>query len=431
MSGFFGQLYARNEKKRALERRRARDEKYDLRGSEGGRVPPEQLEAEAKAARQAEREQEKKAAAEREREVSQRAEEEAQFKATAEAKAKVKAEAERIIPELQEAIDRLNGYNNDADPQVERNEVLQLLQRANALAKELEQPDGRGDLIGAAATMTHELNTNSDQLLQRHKDCVVGRFQIELEKCQSQAFNVPVELDKSATIAFGKAIETYRGYEFFAPPRVLEEALFNVKEALNYSLAIAATETDKLKIGLSELEAHKGVCGAEQVLQLLTRIKPGRLSDLGPGPMGLAEPKYNFKDYPDVEVEKSDGGYRLKSTNVTASSAHECTVMPIGAFSLGKIEYVDGESVSVVPENGGSYFRYRLPGADSKWVGKTLKRGVTKETYREVELRELEHLVDFDFAFQLGPVALARPSTASRQPSTKPRQVPLKRSLRT
>src|SRR5262249_8061280 len=39
--------------------------------------------------------------------------------------------------------------------------------------------------------------------------------------------------------------------------------------------------------------------------------------------------------------------------------------------------------------------------------GKRLKRGVTPEIYREVQLRELEHLVDFSYAFQVGPVALA------------------------
>ena len=101
MTGFFGQLYQRNEKKQNRERTRARtrarDEKYGIQRERDARLTDEEEErfeeARLKAAEEAKRKAEEEAKRRAEEEARLRAEEEAKRKAEEEAKRKAEEEA--------------------------------------------------------------------------------------------------------------------------------------------------------------------------------------------------------------------------------------------------------------------------------------------------------------------------------------------------
>ena len=317
--------------------------------------------------------------------------------------------ADRIVTELAGAIDDLVKALEEADQDVPRGAVPQHLQEAQTLHEKLVSAVGTPDLLEEAAVNTiRKLKTAFRDLLQAHQEQVVKQYRAKLEECKRAASQAKVELDANAVKAVEDQFAAFCKFTYFVPTRMIDEPMAALREALHYAVESASTHAKKLEIAGQALSHHDALCGEGQVRQLLNRIKPGQLTSQGPGPMGFADPKYDAQGYPQVVVSGDAGHFRLSRAEAKDAAMHECVVMPIGEFKLGQITLVEpGESVTVQPDNGDIGFRYRLPEASESWKGKWLKRGVTPETYREVELRELEHLVDFDYAFKLGPLALA------------------------
>jgi len=314
----------------------------------------------------------------------------------------------QVLEALEGAIEKLQDAIKNADVEVPRGDAPSLILHARKAHELLERGAGQPDLLlDVALKATDKLFAAATELLEGHRRVVIGRYRAELEKCGQAAGKLSGEIDSNAVQKVETAFETFRKIEFFAPLRIIEDPMAHVRESLNYVVQCAGTAKQRLAIDDEQLGGHDALCGKETVRKLIASIKPGRLSELGPGPMGIATPKYDYKGYPKVEVSEEKGQFHLVPSEAKDAAAHECTVMPIGEFILGKIVLVtDGESVTAEAEDG-SWFNYGLPGATNAMHDKWLKRGVSPEAYREVELRELEHLVDFDYAFKLGPVALA------------------------
>ena len=197
------------------------------------------------------------------------------------------------------------------------------------------------------------------------------------------------------------------------PPRkvaiLLRQTSFKaLEEPVRFAEGIKATKAGKLPLDDADIAEHAEICGdLDRVREIAKGLKPGRLEHLGPGPMAVVNCNFNSDDYPVPVVEPDGDGFRLAPVKVSDTSSHSCQITPIGEFSLGEIvATLDGQT-QTMPESGGdSGNTFKKLKGSPDWVGKSLVRAVSAETYKELERRELEHLIDFDYAFQIGPAAL-------------------------
>lgn len=189
----------------------------------------------------------------------------------------------------------------------------------------------------------------------------------------------------------------------------LDPPLFVIERLVDFAEGIALTQKTRLLLGDEVLELFAEACGGLEAARKVSRgLRPGIVENHGDGPLGFVSTGFKDSDYPTVEITGSDGAFQLKSVSISDNSTHSCTIVPIGEFQIGKVDSVFGDTVSVSPGGGGKNTNFRKMSPKESWVGLTMVRGMSKQAYREVEIRELEHLVDFKYVFKLGPETLAR-----------------------
>lgn len=153
---------------------------------------------------------------------------------------------------------------------------------------------------------------------------------------------------------------------------------------------------------LGPLEDDEDLAELAQLVDLPALLKRKVLKiegydDMNAGPMGEAVPRYAGCTFPTVEIDFiGPGQFGIKPTQAVHVANHLWKLVPIGTHSLGVIVSVTGDLVTTASEQS-----RMIKGASADWKGCQLFRGVNAETYREIQKRELEHLVDFAYAFTL------------------------------
>ncbi|MEM7320634.1 MAG: hypothetical protein AAF408_16635, partial [Pseudomonadota bacterium] len=321
-------------------------------------------------------------------------------------------EAGEVIEALDAAIDKLREFDLEIEPEIPRGDTEKLLVDAPALLERLRmEPVDEKDVEDARRKVLPAVRGHATTLLDTHHKAMVNEVNDKIYDCQFRARQAEIELDprriNDVKVDIAKFTE-YRDNDIVGTKHLFLQSLFNLEEPVIYAEASKATLKAKLPQADDDIAEHAGVCGGlDRVREIAKGLKPGRLVNLGIGPMAIVSDNFNFADNPTPEVVEADGSFSLKSVTVTNSSSHSCTIMPIGEFSLGKIVSTLDGVVQVSPESGeGETVDYRGLNPSAGWSGKILKRAVSPETYKELEKRELEHLIDFEYAFQLGPGAL-------------------------
>lgn len=317
---------------------------------------------------------------------------------------------------VDDALGWLNSMDETVDGSIDRTEVRRLRAEGQAFVEQFRSSETGSDIFVAkktAETLLESIDAQISWLASQQVGVLAKNFEDKLDEFRRLAqinFHDP-ETEHLETAA--RAIEEFRAGEDYGKVGPMKKSLAMLFDRMNYAVSAIQTEKQALVISDDRLSTYSGPLDAEQAKDLLKTIKPGSLTHEGPGPMGMADPKFSATDYPQLEIEESDGKFSIKLVSLpTSSASHVCTVMPIGTFSLGEIQMVAEGKTYVESETGSTQFTYKIDGASPSWERKILKRGVSAETHREVTLRELEHLVDFDYAFEIGPVALAKAMAA-------------------
>jgi len=192
--------------------------------------------------------------------------------------------------------------------------------------------------------------------------------------------------------------------------RRIDKAIRAFQVDLHYAKLAAETPNRRKAISDKQVEGLTAHCSQDRIAIFIESVKFGKVDDRD-GPMGVAEPIYKLEDCPDVIVlSPRDGTFKIKPVTAKLSSPHLITIMPIGQYKIGKIETVNvGVGVDVrVFANAKSLLSITINGADPAWKGLTLCKGVSPSCFNDILIREMEHAVDFDYAFDLAAGGLAK-----------------------
>lgn len=329
------------------------------------------------------------------------------------ARMKLMGSAPDVVTEaLEDAIRHLDNCDRTFGPELPRGDTAKLLTEGRALLKRLEgdavDPD---DVAAARSHLVPAMQGLATVMVNAHYRQMTDTARALLRDCRSRAAAAGVELDPACIRDVEddlKRAEGYRAEEAVIPASMMRQSLFRLEEPVRFAEGIKATKAGKLPLDDADIAEHAEICGdLDRVREIAKGLKPGRLEHLGPGPMAVVNCNFNSDDYPVPVVEPDGDGFRLAPVKVSDTSSHSCQITPIGEFSLGEIvATLDGQT-QTMPESGGdSGNTFKKLKGSPDWVGKSLVRAVSAETYKELERRELEHLIDFDYAFQIGPAAL-------------------------
>jgi hypothetical protein len=321
----------------------------------------------------------------------------------------LKARLKQVENDLDDALRSYELVYKECRPDVTTAEFSGLLQQARGvLASLANRPKGGAPTEPEGAVLlVPRLKVHETRLIRAQMEAEARDFAAARDAITQAAQSSRIELDAKALAAFEAELKQFRSAEFIHPGRAVKGALAELRKNLAYEVQAASTEKSRLPIDEKALKSRAGLAHAGDVKPLLARVKPGRLVNLGPGPMGIASPDYRGSQFPSVQVEPAGTKFRFKRTAAREAPNHHCTIAPIGEHELGEIDSVEGPKVRFTQADGEG-FNYTLDQkAEAGWVGSLLKTGVTAQTYREIELRELEHLVDYSYAFTLSAGRLA------------------------
>ncbi len=281
--------------------------------------------------------------------------------------------------------------------------------RAQELMAELTTPDklDPADAARQADQLIEAFQALGERMIREHNLALQGRLQERLEAALARANTAKVEPDRKTLEQVRKELDALAAQAYILRPLAIEQGLYAIEQKAHYAEQTEATLRDKLPIADEAQARHGKVPTAAPLKQLLARMVPGELANLGPGPLGVASESYQGSTWPGVVLEPAEDKFRFVPTGAREGGNHSCVITPIGVHDIGVISGTGKRSVTVAI--GEDLFTFKeIAEANAAWTDCMLQRGVTQKAYREVELRELEHLVDFSYAFEISAGRLAQ-----------------------
>ena len=320
-------------------------------------------------------------------------------------------------PELEALFDRLDAANQACEKAIERGAEGQRPAGLDGVMQEAGRILGnRGRLpadFAQAKADTKRCAQALEQLhaavIAAHNQALHAEFMPRLSQLQARAKAAGDKMDTPHWKRLASDVPQLKQQTQMQDRVLLNNAMRLASEPLDFMEAIAGTQKTQLPIANEAQKAHGGLALGTPLKKLIDIMAPAQVAKVSDGPLGYATPGYGGSAWPQVQVsQRGPKQFAFQSTEAKDGKGHKCVITPIGSFELGTITALDKDSITVSGDDGRMRYTGVRHRGDPSWIGKRLLRGISQQTYKEVQLYELEHLVDFSYAFEISAGRVAR-----------------------